>query len=269
MAKDTLKVSIITPSYNQGQFIERTILSVLEQDYPNIEYIVIDGGSTDNTLEILKKYENRLIWKSEPDKGQSDAVNKGFRMATGEIIGWLNSDDVYRPGAIRIVVEYFLEHPEVDMVYGECDYIDEFDKSKNFYHTENFNLKRYINAKDIIPQQSSFYRKRILDKVGLLDINLNYAMDFDLFIRIGKNGIIKRIPFHLASFRSYVGQKSRFNEEVYKAFYREVLFVSRRYGGNPWRRLLNQKIWTLRRVIIRQFPWIRNIVKFVRKKSKC
>ena len=121
------KISIVTPSLNQGQFIKRTILSVLKQGCHNIEYIVMDGGSTDNTVEILKKYEDRLIWKSEPDRGQSHAINKGFRMATGEIIGWLNSDDTYEPDALKTVIQFFSEHPEIDLIYGDCNMIDEND----------------------------------------------------------------------------------------------------------------------------------------------
>jgi glycosyltransferase involved in cell wall biosynthesis len=124
------KVSIITPSFNQAGFIERTIQSVLSQDYPNIEYLVIDGGSNDETLEVLKKYEGRLQWISEKDSGQSEAINKGYRMATGEILTWLNSDDTLLPGAVSKAVAYFDEHPDVMMIYGEGYIIDENDKVK-------------------------------------------------------------------------------------------------------------------------------------------
>ena len=152
------KVSIITPSYNQGQFIERTILSVLEQDYPNVEYIVMDGGSTDNTVEILKKYEDRLIWKSEPDKGMSDAINKGFRMATGEIIAWINSDDIYQPGAIEFVARYFAEHSEVDVIYGEGRIIDKFDRQIGEYKSAPVDLRRWLYHGQIYVFQPSTFR---------------------------------------------------------------------------------------------------------------
>ena len=122
------KVSIITPSYNQGQFIEETILSAKNQDYPNIEHIVIDGNSTDSTLDILHKYDNDIIWISEPDRGQSDALNKGFRIATGEIIGWLNSDDIYLPGAVKKAVDALMNNPKFDIVYGDYLIIDENSK---------------------------------------------------------------------------------------------------------------------------------------------
>lgn len=119
-------VSIVTPSYNQAQYLEDTIQSVLTQDYPRIEYIVIDGGSTDGSLEIIKKYADRIsYWVSEKDKGQTDALNKGFAASHGSILAWLNSDDTYRPGAIRAAVEYLSRHPQVGMVYGDLDFIDE------------------------------------------------------------------------------------------------------------------------------------------------
>ena len=117
-------VSIVTPSYNQGPYIEATIQSVVSQDYPHLEYIVIDGGSQDNTVAILKRYAERLCWISEPDHGQADAINKGFRIAHGEILAWLNSDDTYLPGAVCQVVEYFQRHPDVSMVYGEGQHVD-------------------------------------------------------------------------------------------------------------------------------------------------
>ena len=118
-----MKVSIITPSLNQAQFIERSIQSVLAQQWRPLEHIVFDGGSTDGTLDILKKYDGQLRWVSEPDKGQSDAVNKGIRTATGDVIGWLNSDDIYYPGAVKLAAEFLAAHPEFDAVYGMADYI--------------------------------------------------------------------------------------------------------------------------------------------------
>src|SRR5688572_25596277 len=135
-------VSIVTPSYNQGRYIEETIQSVLNQDYPNLEYLVLDGGSTDETLEILKRYEGRLVWISEKDRGQADAINKGFHLAKGRILGWLNSDDTYSPGAIRKVAQYFQTHRDVGLLYGEGYHVDTAGKIIERYNTEPFNFHR-------------------------------------------------------------------------------------------------------------------------------
>ncbi|PTL36668.1 hypothetical protein CLG94_03015 [Candidatus Methylomirabilis limnetica] len=214
-------VSIVTPSYNQGRFIEETILSVLTQDYPNIEYIVIDGASTDNTLDILKKYEGRLTWISEPDLGQSHAINKGFRMAKGEILAWLNSDDTYLPGAIGKVVQHFQANPAAMMVYGEGYLIDEHSRIKQrFPYTEEFNLWKLIYLWDNILQQTAFFRGQIFDHIDLLDENLHYGMDWDLWIRIGKKFRVDYIPEYLGNLREYSeaktfsGGTTRFNELV-------------------------------------------------------
>src|SRR5690348_14672359 len=122
-------VSIITPSFNQAEFLERTIQSVLTQDYPRIEYMIVDGGSTDGSIEVIKKHQSKLAWwVSEQDHGQTDAINKGFNRANGEILAWLNSDDTYHPQAVAEAVKYLIEHPEVGMVYADCNFIDEQDR---------------------------------------------------------------------------------------------------------------------------------------------
>lgn len=215
-------VTIITPSFNQGEFIERTIQSIHSQDYPFIEHIVIDGGSTDGTLEILKKYEGKLKWISEKDTGQSNAINKGFGMATGQILAWLNSDDVYLPGAVSKAVKYLSENPGVMMVYGEGYMIDERDVIKGrFPFTEpKFDLAKLIYYGDYILQQTSFFRRSIFDSIDMLEESYHYTMDWDLFIRIGKRFTVGYIPEDIACIREHgtaktaIGGKVRFREIV-------------------------------------------------------
>lgn len=201
------KVSVVTPSYNQSQFIEETILSVKNQDYPNIEHIVIDGGSTDGTIDILKKYEH-LIWISESDKGQSDAVNKGLKIAIGEIIGWLNSDDTYLSGAISTVVDAFESNPDYAMIYGGFCKIDETGKIFERRRQLDFTLLGLKSGLCYICGPTAFYKKMVFSKVGYLDVNLRHAMDYDLWMRIASNFKVKHIPVYLANFRYHPHSKT-------------------------------------------------------------
>ncbi len=222
-------ISVITPSFNQGKFIERTIESVLGQSYPRLEYIVIDGGSTDETIDILKKYGDRIKWISERDSGQSNAINKGFKMATGEIVGWLNSDDVYLPGSLMEVGKHFASHPGVMMVYGEGYMIDEHDNIKSpFPFTEpRFDLWKLIYYGDYILQQTTFYRRKVFDTLGFLDEELYYGMDWDLFIRIGKRYRVDYLPHYLGSIREHGEAKT--STGGFKRF-RELVGLIRRHG---------------------------------------
>ncbi|MFC1914423.1 glycosyltransferase family 2 protein [Chloroflexota bacterium] len=210
MAEELPLVSIVTPSFNQGPFIEETILSVKNQTYPNIEHIVTDGGSTDNTLDILRKYEGiyNLHWVSEPDEGQSDAINKGWRRAKGEILGWLNSDDTYMPWAAEIAVESFSQYPDVSMVYGDAAIIDESGEVTRPQPGTEFSLKKLLCEGNIVPQQTAFFRKEVLDKVGYLDTKLFVEMDYDYWIRIALKLKAKYVPKLLASFRVCEGTKT-------------------------------------------------------------
>ena len=197
-------VSIITPSYNQGKFIRETIESVLQQKYENIEYIIIDGGSTDNSLDIIKEYEDRLTYISEKDNGQSDAINKGFRMAHGEIVAWLNSDDVYEPDCIEKAVEEFIKNDKVGLVYGDGYIIDEFsNKLKIFEYTQEFDFWKLVNFWDYIMQPATFFKRKTLQDVGYLDENLHYCMDWDLWIKLAAVSEVKYIPELLACSREY------------------------------------------------------------------
>lgn len=202
-------VSIITPSYNQGKFIRETIESVLSQDYEDIEYIIIDGGSTDNTVDIVKEYKNRLTFIMEQDNGQSNAINKGFKMAKGEIVAWLNSDDVYESCCIRRVVEEFEKNTKLGLLYGEGYIIDEnSNKIRIFEHTQEFDYWKLVNFWDYIMQPTTFFKKTYLKKVGYLDEQLHYCMDWDLWIKLAAVAEVKYIPDLLACSREYADTKT-------------------------------------------------------------
>lgn len=213
-----MKITVITPSYNQGRYIKRTIDSVLSQEIEDLEYIVMDGGSTDETVDILKSYGDKIIWKSEKDKGQTDAVNKGIRMASGDIIGWLNSDDIYYPDAIKKVMEVFEKNPDVNVVYGNAYHIKEDDSFIEEYYTEDFDYER---LKDIcfICQPSLFFRKKVVDKYGYLDDKLQYCMDYDYWLRLGKGEKFYRLNELIAGSRLYddnktLGARRKVHEEM-------------------------------------------------------
>lgn len=220
-------VSIITPSYNQGEFIKETIESVLNQDYPNIEYIVMDGGSTDQTVDILKSYGKRIKWVSEKDEGQAHAVNKGIEVAQGSIIGWLNSDDTYLDGAISKMVDYFKKHPSTDMVYGEGYYIDKNSGITERYLTEKFSYER-LAEQCIICQPTAFFTKQFVEEVGMLDKNLHLCMDYELWMRMAQKGKISFINEYIATSRMYEENKTLSRrDEVYK----EICATVKKYYG--------------------------------------
>jgi glycosyltransferase involved in cell wall biosynthesis len=209
-------VTIVTPSFNQGRFIRETIESVLNQNYPNIEYWIIDGGSTDETIDILKSYGDRINWISEKDEGQADAVNKGILRAKGSILGWLNSDDTYLDGAISHAVNFMKENPEADMVYGEGFFIDTKSNIIDRYNTEKFDRKR-LAERCIICQPTAFFTKNIVDKVGLLDKRLDLCMDYELWMKIAGKGDIKYTSKYLATSRMYLENKTNSRKnDVYK-----------------------------------------------------
>lgn len=222
-------VSIITPSYNQGRFIRKTIESVLNQDYEFIEYIIVDGGSDDNTLEVLEEYKNRITIISEPDKGQSDAINKGFRMAKGEIVAWLNSDDVYEKGCISRVVREFQKNRNIALVYGDGYILDEAGwKIKKFEHTQEFDLWKLVNFWDYIMQPATFFSKEYLRQVGYLDIDLHYCMDWDLWIKLANVGEVQYIEECLACSREYSETKTSTGG---KKRLKEIEYLLRAYSG--------------------------------------
>lgn len=226
------RVSIVTPSYNQGEFLEATIRSVLLQGYPALEYFVMDGGSHDESAEILKRYEPWLTaWVSEPDEGQADAINKGLRQTTGQILAYLNSDDIYLPGALAIAADHFATRPEIGLVFGECRVIDPMGRDLGRLPIGPTNATQMIQRGAYLPQPATFWRRRATEQVGLFDAALHYAMDFEYFIRIARAFPIDYIPVPLAAFRRHGVSKTVSQEERH---WREALQVSERHGLRPW-----------------------------------
>lgn len=181
------RISIVTPSYNQGQFIEETIRSVLLQGYPNLEYIIIDGGSTDNSIDVIKKYEKQLTyWVSEPDRGQSHAINKGFARCTGEIVAWLNSDDCFNEGILYKIARIFIQKPETNLITCPVRRITAEGKEITITYTPSTVYQNLFNWSTYMPQAGVFFRKEILDKIGYLDESLQIQMDYDLWFRFAK-----------------------------------------------------------------------------------
>ena len=202
-----LSVSIITPSYNQGRYLERTIRSVLTQRQP-LEYLVMDGGSRDESVEILQRYSAELQWVSEPDRGQADAVNKGLARATGEIIGWLNSDDIFYPGAVAAAADFLTRRPEIDVVYGNGNHIDEHDRVIEPYPTEDWDFER-LKERCFLCQPAVFFRRRLVDRFGPLGVHWRYALDYEYWLRLGKSGVrFARIGALLAGSRLHPDTKT-------------------------------------------------------------
>jgi glycosyltransferase involved in cell wall biosynthesis len=214
-------VSVVTPSFNQAQYLEQTIRSVLDQDYAHIEYIVIDGASTDGSLEIIKRYQERLAhWVSEPDKGQTDAINKGFALASGEILAWLNSDDTYLPNAVSEAISYLDAYPKAGMVYGDANLIDASGEVIGRFPARQTDYRRLQRGHVHIPQQASFFRASIWQQVGPLDPSFYFAMDYDLWVRISRIAPLHYHPALWANFRLHGSGKS-----VAKAYLRRLLYA--------------------------------------------
>ena len=223
-------VSIVTPSFNQAKYLERTIESVLAQTYPDLEYFVMDGGSTDGSLEIIRKYAGRLAgWVSEPDKGQTDAINKGFGRAKGEILAWLNSDDTYEVNAIAEAVAYLEEHLDVGMVYGDANFIDEDGHTIGRFPAAQTDHRRLRRGYVHIPQQAAFFRAELWRRVGPLDPSFYFAMDYDLWVRLSKIAPLHYYPRHWANFRIHQAAKTDQSDD---RCWPEMLRVHYREGGS-------------------------------------
>lgn len=286
-----MKISIVTPSFNQGQFIERTLQSVAEQraDLPKgvtLEHVVFDGGSTDNTVAVLCAFRPEVRFVSEKDKGQTDAINKGLRATDGEIIGWLNSDDVYYPHAVAHAVAFFQENKDVDVVYGQADHIDALDQPFESYPSEPWSFER-LQEQCFLCQPAVFFRRSVVEQYGFLDESLHYCMDYAYWLRLGKLGarfayveekwagsrmyadnktLGARVAVHretndmlqnMFGFVSdrwlityaYVYVESRVNREKRPVWFALCLFFSVCCAARHW----NQQVWpTIRSVLMRR-----------------
>lgn len=203
------RFTVVTPSFQQGVYLEETLQSVIEQGYPNLDYIVMDGGSTDGSVDIIRDNEDDLShWQSQPDEGQAAAIREGFERSDGEIMGWLNSDDVIFPGTLAYVADYFRQHPEVDVVYGH-----RIIRNAGGFETGRWILPPHdpeiLPWADFIPQECTFWRRRLYDKVGGIDPSFQFALDWDLFLRFQRAGAkIVRLPYFMGGFRIHADQKN-------------------------------------------------------------
>lgn len=216
-----MKISIITPSYNQGQYLEETIQSVINQEYPDLEYIIIDGGSTDDSVDIIKKYEEDIdYWVSEKDNGQSDAINKGLKKATGDIVAWLNSDDLYCDNTLQNVAEIFTKNADVDLLYGR---VINFCENENdvLWEVYPFNPVDFLK-RTAIHQPGVFWRRHVHNEIGYLDESIHYQMDYDLWVRIFFNYNVMPVYETFSRFRIHKSSKTSNNPPELYLDYRRV-----------------------------------------------
>lgn len=242
MAEEWPEISIVTPSFNQGRFLAETIESVIGQEGDFlIDYVIVDGGSTDDSVAVIKRYYSMLSrgewtincrginlrWISEKDAGQTDALSKGFRMATGKILAWLNSDDAYLPGALQTVSDAFHHSPEIALLYGDAHYCDVAGAIIGRYRTDEFNFDK-LAWFNFICQPAAFFRKEAFEEVGGLDESLHFAMDYDLWVRIGRRFPCRYLPGYLAKYRLHESSKT-VSDETLIANAEEGLVVALKY----------------------------------------
>lgn len=216
-----LTTSIITPSFNQAAYLEQTILSILNQDIPSLQYIIIDGNSTDGSQEIIRKYEKRLAyWVSEPDRGQADAINKGLARAEGEIVAWLNSDDYYLPGCLATVLAAFAQNPDAGLIFGDVLSVDADSRPINLMRYDNWDLSDLMRFR-IIGQPGVFFRQSVMKKAGLLDTSYHYLLDHQYWLRVAQIASIQHLPKTLAAARFHsaaknVAMAAEFGKEAFR-----------------------------------------------------
>ena len=231
------KISLVTPSLNQGKFIEDTIQSVLSQNYPNLEYIVMDGGSSDNTLSVLERYSTQLKWISEPDNGQTDAINKGMHLVSGDILAYLNADDLLLPGALLRVGQLFMERPEAMWLTGQCRIIDESNREIRKLITAYKNLWLRVQRPsillitDYISQPATFWRASVVNDVGQMDNSLHYTMDYEFWLRLCSKYPPLFVPEYLAAFKIHPHSKTTTTGHK-DVFVQEELAVIKRHTNS-------------------------------------
>lgn len=210
------RITVVTPSYNQAPFLEQAIESVLAQNYPDLEYMVLDGGSTDGSVEIIRKYERYLAyWTSERDQGQADAVNRGWPRATGEILAFLNSDDYYFAGALERVARTFLEHPEAGVVHGQGEFVDVAGEGVQVTAISFASPQQMADVLGSLPQPATFIRRSVIDRIGYLDISMHYGLDKDFYLRAAANFPVVTIAERLAALRMHPEAKSVRNAKAF------------------------------------------------------
>lgn len=261
---DPPKISVVIPSYNQGRFLERTVQSLLCQDYPALEILVVDGGSTDESSKILERYSANLhYWCSEPDRGQAHALNKGFDRSSGETMGWLNSDDRLALGALHRISQFLTHHPEVDVVYGHRILIDENDLEVGRWTLPPHD-SRVLTWADYVPQETLFWRRPLWEKVGgKLDEDFQFAMDWDLLLRFRDAGAnIVRLPYFLGLFRVHSAQKTCANIES-TGFHEMQRLRTRSIGYTPsQQRVAMGVLWYIIKAKFVEILWKARILSY-------
>ena len=226
------KISVVTPSFDQVRFLEDTIRSVLDQGYENLEYIIIDGGSTDGSIEVIRKYSDRLAyWTSEKDFGQSNAINKGLARSTGDILCWLNSDDKLLPGTLTFVAELFSNNSYLECFYGDTVCIDQANRILLKRHEISFDFNTLLHAMNYVPQSSTFWRRSVYEKIGGLDESLHYTMDHEYWLRMARNRVtIEYVPRFLSQYRWHESSKGNINSSKINE---ERAIIRRKYSRMP------------------------------------
>lgn len=264
------KISVVTISYNQGKFLEETINSLINQNYPNLEYIIIDGGSSDNSISIIKKYKEYLTyWESNPDNGPANALNKGFRKATGDYFYYLNSDDIILPNALQKIREYLLKYKSVDVFYGHGYFVNEITGKKSKIYSDKWNLRNYQQGSVVILQQATFFKKEIFYKVGGFNEINKSQWDGELLVDFAlANAKFMRLPFlfKIAYFRihsesisgsksdleRYYQTKKRVNEKIAKFLGVESMSYNQKLTNNI-KKIFNDPFLVIRRILTKVF----------------